>query len=135
MPTQNSDDDRLAIILERIAKTTPVGLQILEEVQEMTPELNEIPSSKTLIDIVNDYAFNKGAYNLNPIGWEAYQKRLLSSENVGRWRILFHYRTHTEEQLTAEWEYNEETKKLYPYETQNSPQFWYHEGPIRRKKK
>lgn len=135
LPTQTQDDKQLAIVIERIAKTSPEGLKILEMVQEMPPELNGVPSSKMLIEIVSGYAFNMGAYNLSPIGWEAYQKPLVTGEIVRRWRVVFHYRIYTQELLSAEWEYNEETNKLYPFEAQNAPQFWYHDDLVTRKKK
>lgn len=68
--------------------------------------------------IVKDFAENKGSYNINLFGWESSQK------SNGRWKIILHYGDCQNRFREAEWEYNPETKKLYPFEAQNAPQFW-----------
>jgi hypothetical protein len=117
-------DPKRAALEERIAKTTPEGKQTLELILGMKPEVNDQLSAKTLREIVEDYEKNKGAYNIMPIGWEASQKAVRPQEKTGRWKIQFHYQTYDSQYVTAEWEYNPETKKLYPFESNNAPTFW-----------
>src|SRR4029453_7912982 len=116
-------DPKIAAIEERIAKTTPDGKTIIEKDLVMKPEVNEQVSTKTLQEMVDDYAKNKGAYNINSIGWEAAQKKLLPGEKSGRWKVAFNYQDWQKQLLTAEWEYNADTKKLYPFEKDNAPGF------------
>lgn len=117
-------DPRIAAIEDRIAKTTPEGKQIIAKAQEMKPEVNAQLSGKTLSEMVDQYAKNMGAYNISPIGWEASQKKLLPGEKSGRWKIAFSYQDYQKQLLTAEWEYNADTNKLYPFEKDNAPQFF-----------
>lgn len=111
-------DPKLSAINSAISKTTPEGNAIIEKAKGMKPELNTVMSSKTLAEVVDDYAKNKGEYNINVIGWEAGQKK------NNRWRIILHYREYTKEYSTAEWEYNPETNKVYPFDPKNAAQFW-----------
>lgn len=111
-------DPKIAAAEEKIAKTTPEGKAIIEKVQAMKPEVNEQASGKTVKEIADDYANNKGAYNITVIGWEASQKK------TGRWKVVFHYQDYGKQQLAAEWEYNPETNTVYPFELVNAPQFW-----------
>ena len=117
-------DPKRAALEEKVAKTTPEGKEMVENVLGMKPEVNDQPSSKTLREIIEDYEKNKGAYNITSIGWEASQKAVRQGEKTGRWKLLFHYQTFDGQYLSAEWEYNPETKKLYPFETKNAPTFW-----------
>jgi hypothetical protein len=121
-------DPKIAAAEERINKTTPDGKTIIEKVLGMKPEVNEIVSTKTLKEISDDYAQNKGAYNTTPIGWEASQKKPLANEKTGRWKVIYHYQDYTKAILAAEWEYNPETNKVYPFEFANAPQFHSTEG-------
>jgi len=41
---------------------------------------------------------------------------------------LFHYQKDTLEYVKAEWEFNPETNKLYPFEFQNARWFWTRTG-------
>jgi hypothetical protein len=111
-------DPKLVAIEQQIAKTTPEGKLIIEKVKKMKPEVNDQPADKTLEEIIKDYAENKGTFNISPIGWEAAQKK------NGRWKIGFHYQDYQKQYQFAEWEYNPETNKLYPFEFTNAPQFW-----------
>ena len=131
---QTQQDEQLTRILETISKTPQEGLLIIDRIQDMRPEVNEQQSRKKLTEIVRDYAFNKGAYNINVIGWAASQKRILSSETVGRWKNVLYYRDWKKEYHAAEWEYNEETNKLYPFEKENAPGFWSNEGRPAKKR-
>jgi len=117
-------DPKIAAIEDRISKTTPEGKQIISKAQAMKPEVNAQVSAKTLTEMVEEYAKNKGAYNISPIGWEASQKKLLPGEKAGRWKIAFSYQDYQKQLLTAEWEYNADGNKLYPFEKDNAPQFF-----------
>lgn len=117
-------DPKVAAIEDRIAKTTPEGKQIIAKAQAMKPEVNAQLSAKTLNEMIDDYAKNKGAYNISQIGWEASQKKLLPGEKAGRWKVAFSYQDYQKQLLTAEWEYNADTNKLYPFEKDNAPQFF-----------
>ena len=121
-------DPKTAAIEERIAKNTPEAKQIIEKVQAMKPEVNEKLSTKTLAEMVEEYAKTKGAYNITTIGWEASQKKLLPGEKAGRWRVLFNYQDWQKLFLVAEWEYNSDTNKLYPFEKDNASGFYSNEG-------
>lgn len=128
-------DPKIAAIEDRIAKTSPEGKQIIAKAQAMKPEVNEQLSTKTLNEMIDDYAKNKGAYNISPIGWEANQKKLLAGEKAGRWKVAFSYQDYQKQVLTAEWEYNGDTNKLYPFEKDNAPQFFSDEGAPKKGKK
>lgn len=118
-------DPRIAAVEARISKTTPEGLAIIEKVKAMKPEVNEQISAKTLGEMADKYAKEMGAaYNITPIGWEASQKKLLPSEKAGRWKVVFNYQDYQKQLLAAEWEYNSDTNKLYPFEKDNAPGFW-----------
>lgn len=127
-------DPKIAAAEDKISKTTPEGKAMIEKVQAMKPEVNEQVSGKTLKEIVDDYAKNKGAYNISIIGWEASQKKPLAGEKTGRSKIVLHYQDYQKQILAAEWEYNPETNKLYPFETTNAPQFWTAGSPETGKK-
>jgi len=130
----SQNDERLRAFLESISKTTAEGSKVLDHVQGMKPELNETPSTMTLIDVVQNYAFNMGAYNITIIGWAASRKKVLPGEMLGRWRILLYYKDWQKEYQTAEWEYNPETNRLYPFERENAPGFFSLEKPVLNKR-
>jgi hypothetical protein len=121
-------DPKIAAIEDRISKTTPEGKEIIEKVKAMKPEVNEQVSTKTIGEVVDDYAKNKGAYNITPVGWEASQKKILPGAKAARWKVAFSYQDWQKQLLTAEWEYDSETKKVYPFEKDNAPQFYSSEG-------
>ena len=124
-------DPKITAIEDRVAKTTPEGKAVIETVLAMKPEVNEQVSTKTLQEMVDDYAKNKGAYNINSIGWEASQKK------TGRWKVVFNYQDWQKQLLAAEWEYDSTAKKVYPFERDNAPGFWSNEGaePVKKGKK
>lgn len=128
-------DPKIAAIEDRIAKTTPEGKQIIAKVQAMKPEVNEQLSTKTVSEMADEYSKNKGAYNISPIGWEAMQKKLLAGEKSGRWKVAFSYQDWQKQLLTAEWEYNADTGKLYPFEKENAVGFFSDEGAPKKGKK
>jgi hypothetical protein len=115
-------DDKLIAIKERIAKNTPESLRIIEKVKHMKPVVNDELSGKRLGKIIKDYEEGKGAFKLTAIGWEA------SVKENGFWRIFFHYQKDTLEYVKAEWEFNPEINKLYPFELPNAPWFWTRTG-------
>ncbi len=128
-------DPKMAAVEDRISKTTPEQKRIIDKVQTMKAEVNEQLSTKTLSEMVDGYAKNKGAYNITPIGWEASQKKLLAGERTGRWKVVFHYQDYQKQLRAAEWEYNTETNKLYPFEKENAKDFWSGEGAADKGKK
>ena len=137
-PTQvakASKDPKIAAIEDRVSKTTPEGKIVIEKVKGMKPEVNEQLSTKTVDEMVEDYAKNKGAYNITPIGWEASQKKLLAGEKQGRWKVVFNYQDWQKQLLAAEWEYNADTNKVYPFEKDNAPGVWSNEGAPAQGKK
>jgi hypothetical protein len=117
-------DPKIAAIEERISKTPPEGKGIIEKVKAMKPEVNEQLSGKTLGEKADDYSKNMGAYNITPIGWEASQKKLLPGEKAGRWKVVFNYQDYQKQLVAAEWEYNSDTNKLYPFEKDHAPEFY-----------
>jgi hypothetical protein len=90
----------------------------------LKPEVNGMKSEESLERLVEDYCMNKGAYNIIPFGWKASQM-----EN-GHWKVIFHYQTFMKEYAAAEWEYDENKNKIYPFEKINAPTFW---TPFKRK--
>jgi len=127
-------DPKIAAIEERVSKTTPEGKGIIEKVQAMKPEVNEQLSTKTIQEMVDEYAKNKGAYNITAIGWEASPKKPLPGSKSPRWKVAFSYQDWQKQLLTAEWEYDADTKKVYPFERENAPGFWSNEGAEQGKK-
>ena len=116
-PRAESDPKR-AKYQKSIDETTPEGKDMIEKVKAMKPEVNEKVSAKPLGEIIDDYATNKGDFNIKPIGWAAAKK---SNNN---WKIVYYYQDYSNQYTAAEWEYNPETKKLYPFEFNNAPTFW-----------
>jgi hypothetical protein len=113
-----------AALEKKIAATTEEGKQFIEQAKGMKPEVNDQISAKTLGEKVEDFSKNNGSYNITPIGWEAAQKGIRPGEKSARWKVLYHYKSYDGQLLTAEWEYNPDTKKLYPWEKTNAPTFW-----------
>ena len=126
--TKAQKDPKIAAIEERISKTTPEGKEIIEKVRATKPEVNEQLSTKTLAEMVDHYEKEMGAYNIASIGWEASQKKLLPGAKSPRWKVAFSYQDWQKQLLIAEWEYDAETKKVYPFEKDNAPQFYSNEG-------
>ena len=127
-------DPKIAAAEDKISKTTPEGKAMIEKVQAMKPKVNDQESGKTLKEKADTWAKDNGAYNITPIGWEAAQKKPITSEKVGRWKIVFHYQTYDKQFLAAEWEYNPATNELYPFEKTNAPGFWDPPAPDAGKK-
>jgi hypothetical protein len=111
-------DPRITAIEQSIAKTTPEGKEMIQQLKALKPEVNTRIAGKSLGEIVDEYAINKGNYNLTPLGWEASQKK------NGRWKLMFHYQDYQKQIASAEWEYDPQAKKLYPFEVKNAPGFW-----------
>ena len=119
-PVQN-EDAWLKAINEEIEKTTPEGKEIIERVKRMLPEINRKLSTLPLEKLVEKFEKEK---NVTPVGWAATSKR------SGRWHILFYYKDDNNDYHIAEWEYNPETVRLYPFDEGNAAQFW--SGPTSR---
>ena len=126
-------DPKLAAILKRVSHTSPEGQKIIEKVQDAKPEINGLRSTKTLNEIIQAYIFDVGQYGIIPIGWEAAEKKRPLEHSLSRWRIVFHYQDYTKRLLEAEWEYDPNSERLYPYEIRNAPSFWTNEEPKKAK--
>lgn len=111
-------DPKRAKFQEAIDKTTPEGKEMIEKIKAMKPLVNEQLSAKPLGEIIDDYATNKGDFNIKPIGWAA---SLKSNKN---WKIVYYYQDYSNQYTAAEWEYNPETKTLYPFEYDYAKTFW-----------
>ncbi|MEW6129193.1 MAG: hypothetical protein AB1757_19290 [Acidobacteriota bacterium] len=116
---QTAKDPKLVKFEENIAKTTPEGKDFIEKAKAMKPKVNDQISSKTLGELIEDYSKNKGDFNIKPIGWASEEKK--TNKN---WKLVFYYQDFSNQYLSAEWEYNPQTKELYPFEFTNAPQFW-----------
>jgi len=112
-------DPKIAAVEEKIQKTTPEGKEIIEKIKALKPEVNGVVASKTLNEIVDDYAKNKGDYNINVIGWESSKKA-----SNGRWKVMLHYQDYQKAMSVAEWEYDPQNNKIYPFEMVNAKTFW-----------
>jgi hypothetical protein len=123
---QNQQDEKLASILESIQKTSPKGLEIIEKIKVMKSEVNGQRSTKTLEEMVRYYSVDRGEYNITVIGWAASPRQSVVPTSC--WRITLYFQDHKKEYQSAEWEYNKETNKLYPWEMERAPWFWSNEG-------
>ena len=115
-------DPKIAAAEEKINKTSSEGKEIIEKVKGMKAEVNDQPSTKTLNEMADDYSKTKANYNITPIGWEASKKK------TERWKVVFYYQDWQKQLLAAEWEYDPQANKVYPFETANAPGFWSNEG-------
>ncbi|HEU4390766.1 MAG TPA: hypothetical protein VFV34_23375 [Blastocatellia bacterium] len=117
-----AEDPKLKSLKDAVAKMTPEEQAVVEKVKGMKPEFNGMPSGRTLAEEVNDYATQKGAFNISVIGWVASRKSAAGREK--RWRILLHYQNYTKQFVTAEWEYDPDTNKVYPFDQEQARIFW-----------
>jgi hypothetical protein len=121
--TQTAKDPKLVKFEENIAKTTPEGKDFIEKAKVMKPEVNGQVSTKTLAELVDNFSKNMGDFNIKPIGWEASEKKTSKT-----WKLVFYYQDYTNQYQAAEWQYDPETKKLYPFDLINAPVFYTGEG-------
>ena len=129
-------DPKVAAVEDRISKTTDEGKQVIEKVKGLKPIVNEQVSTKTLAETVDHFAKEMGdAYNITPIGWEAAQKKIAPPQKVARWKVAFNYFDFNKQLLTAEWEYDPDTGKVYPFEKVNAIGFYSSEGADAKKGK
>jgi hypothetical protein len=112
-------DPKRAKFQEAIDKTTPEGKDMVEKVKAMKPLVNDKVAAKTLGEITDDFASKNGEYNTKPIGWAASQKGTTKN-----WKIVYYYQDYQGQYNTAEWEYNPDSKQLYPFEFTNAPTFY-----------
>src|SRR5262245_46173215 len=78
-PSGPQEDPNITAIKSAVAKQTPEQKAEVQKALQMKPLVNEATSTKTLGEIVDTFSKNNAQYNINPIGWEASQKR------SGRW--------------------------------------------------
>ena len=111
-------EHQLATVLDQISRTQTQTPEMIEQIKAMKPEIHGQPSVLTLDQAVKEESRKKGADGLIPIGWEASQK------TDGRWEVVLHYRDDRAQYLKAEWEYDPDSNRIYPFELQNAPGFW-----------
>lgn len=115
----NAEEElNLALILERIAKTSPEGLEVIKEVKRMTPAIQKHRSAKSLGEAIDDCINGRGQSVISPIGWEA-----LKSDGP-RWKVFFYFQDEEQKYLRAAWEYNQDRHVLIPIEFTNATKFW-----------
>jgi hypothetical protein len=116
--TNPEEELNLPLIMERIAKTSPEGLAVIETVKRSTPVLQKNRSARSLGETIEDCIYGRGQLWIYPIGWEAFK-------SAGpRWRISFYFRDEAQNYLKATWEYNEDRNVLLPAEFTNATKFW-----------
>jgi hypothetical protein len=116
--TSTEEALNLALISERIAKTSPQGLEVIEKVKRMVPEIQKLQSGKTLGEAVEDCINGRGEFVIYPIGWEAVES------TTGRWNIFFYFKDEEQKYLKASWGYNQGRNVLIPMESTNATKFW-----------
>lgn len=114
-----ADDPKRAKFQEAIDKTTPEGKDMLEKIKAMKPLVNEKVAAQTLGEITDTFATKNGEYNTKPIGWAASQKGTTKN-----WKVVYYYQDYQGQYNAAEWEYNPDSKQLYPFEFTNAPTFY-----------
>lgn len=118
MRTNTEEELNLSLITERIAKTSPEGLEIIERAKRMKPVIQKHRSARTLGEAVEDCISRRGQVIIHPIGWEAVKS------DGPRWRICFYFQSEEQKYLKATWEYNEGVHALIPKEFTNATKFW-----------
>jgi hypothetical protein len=114
----DTEELSLAVIMERIAKTSPEGLQVIERAKRETPEIQKNQSAKPLGEAVEDCINGLGEWVIYPIGWEAVKS------DGSRWRIFFYFQDEEQKYLKASWEYIQDKNALIPMEYTNATKFW-----------
>lgn len=117
-----AEDPKLKSIKDAVAKMTPEEQAVVEKVKGMKPEFNGMASKRTLAEEVDEYATQKGAFNISVIGWVASRKTAAGREK--RWKVLLHYQDYNKRFVTAEWEYDPDTNKIYPFDQEQARIFW-----------
>jgi hypothetical protein len=112
-------DPKRAKFQEAIDKTTPEGKDMIEKIKAMKPLVNEKLAAKTLGEITEEFATKNAQYNTKPIGWAASEKGTTKN-----WKIVYYYQDFGGQYNAAEWEYNPESKQLYPFEFTYAPTFF-----------
>jgi hypothetical protein len=112
-------DPKRAKFQEAIDKTTPEGKEMVEKIKAMKPLVNEKLAAKTLGEITDDFSTKNGEFNTKPIGWAASQKGTTKN-----WKVVYYYQDYLGQYNSAEWEYNPDSKQLYPFEFTNAPTFY-----------
>jgi hypothetical protein len=116
--TNTQEELNPALIQERIAKTSPEGLEMIKRAKIMNPEIQKHRSAKTLGEAIEDCISGQGQLVIRPVGWEA------TRSDGPRWRISFYFQDEERRYLKATWEYNEEVHALIPAEFVNATKFW-----------
>ena len=117
-PTTANEELTLSSIKERIAGTSPEGVEVIERVKRMTPQIQKLQSAKTLDEAIADSINGQGQVIISPIGWEA------RKTDRSRWRIIFYCKDQQQKYVSAAWEYNQDKQVLLPAEFANATKFW-----------
>jgi hypothetical protein len=118
-PQSNPEPElNLSLIRERIAKTLPEGLQVIEQAKAQRPIIQKYPSAKALGEIVEDCASGRGLFFIRPIGWEAVRS------DSARWSISFYFQDEEQRFWQATWGFNTDKNTLYPLELNHATRFW-----------
>lgn len=116
-PKADTDPKRVKF-QDAVDKTTPEGKEMIDKIKAMKPLVNEKVAAKSLGEITDDFATKNAEFNTKPMGWAASQK---ATKN---WKIVYYYQDYLGQYNAAEWEYNIETKQLYPFELNLAPTFY-----------
>jgi hypothetical protein len=118
MLTDTEEELNLALIVERIAKTSPEGLKVIEKAKKMLPEMQNQQSAKTLGEAVEACINGRGQFIIYPIGWEVLKM------DGSHWRIFFYFQDEEKKYVKATWGYDDDRKALIPMEFTNATKFW-----------
>src|SRR5262245_9386923 len=109
--SQAAEDPKVKAVKDSIAKMTTEEAAVVEKVKAMKPEINETPSGRPLSEEISEHA---RVSNITPVGITASRKTAAGREK--RWKVLFSYQDAKKQFVTAEWEYDTETNKIYPFD-------------------
>lgn len=115
---QPEKDPRLGAIEEAARRTSLEGEKVIEKALLVRPEFERRVATKTVEKMIVDAQRAEGLNSIEPLGWEALQKR------DGRWRLTFHYHRWPSLYLLTEWEYDHTSNRLYLLNSQHGPEFW-----------
>jgi hypothetical protein len=106
----------LPLIQERIARTSPEGLEVIEKAKWMTPQIQKHISATTLGAEVQENTEGRGRFIA--LGWEAVR------DAGPRWTVSFYFKDEGQRYAKATWSYNEEKRVLLPAEFTHTMKFW-----------
>jgi hypothetical protein len=114
----NTEELTPSLIMDRIAKTSQQGFEVIEQAKRMAPEVQSHRSAKTLGEAVENCRSGRDGFIISPIGWEAFET------SSGHWTISLYFKDEEQQYRKATWEYNQERHILIPTEFTNATKFW-----------